>query len=133
MSTPANPFWGAVQNWMAQANTYWTKWKAQGMSWRSMFWQRFQGPAPVGAIGPLRTIRMNRMNMMGRGQRAPQRVQYPIRQYGRVMPHVIDQPGLFPPAYHETYDYTYKSPNQSPPFTTSRRLGVEGEKYDFTF
>jgi len=92
-----------------------------------MFWQRFQGPAPgVGAIGPLRTIRMNRMNVM-RGQRAPQRVQYPVRQYGRVMPHVLDQP------YHEEYDYTYRSPNQSPPFTTSRRLGVEGEKYDFTF
>jgi len=44
---------------------------------------------------------------------------------GAVIPHAAS-PGS------EKYDFTY-SKGGTPPFTTSKRLGVEGEPYDFTY
>lgn len=115
MSMPTNPLYDALRNWQRVATEMLTTWRARAETVRSQFYSRFYGPQPTARIFPLRRMRM-----------ATSTGRVPMAR-GGVIPHA-SIPGV------EKYDFTYsKGASQTPPFTTSRRLGVEGEPYDFTY
>lgn len=86
---------------------------------RDTWYKRFYGPTPTQRVGPLMRLRQ------GGGGMGMRRVG-PATSTGRVIAHAA-HPGV------ETYDYTYRGPMMTPPFTTAKRLGLENEPYDFTF
>lgn len=119
MSTmPTNPFYDAIRNWQRVATDTIANWKTRGTTMRSNLFKRFYGPTPTqGMVGPLMRLRQSGGGMRRVGA---------VTSAGRIIPHAA-QPGK------ETYDYTYRGPMMTPPFTTAKRLGLENEPYDFTF
>lgn len=126
MSTmPTNPLFDAIKNWQRVATQTVGGWRTRLNAIRAQWYQRFYGPKPTGFVGPLMRLR----GMQGGGaalQRVSPQQGYVSPQQGYVIPHA-SRPG------YEQYDMTYRGPSTTPPFTTQRRLGLEGENYDFTY
>ena len=132
MSMPTNPLYDALKNWQKIATQTVTNIRTRVETMRSTWYQRFRGPAPTARVGPLMRLRA----MQGGAGGTMRRV---TPATGFVMPHVTDKRENYdftfkaPSSEHQPYDYTQRGPMQIPPFSTQRRLGMEGEGYDFTF
>jgi hypothetical protein len=129
---PQNPLWDAMQNWNRIATEMIANWRSRLENVRGQWYGRFYGPSGNGGaqrVGPLRRMMATRRA----GARTPRRTRTsrraqrtPVRR-GRVIPHA-SKPG------YEKYDFTYrKGAMQTPPFSTHKRLGMEGETYDFSY
>lgn len=125
MSMPQNPLFDMIKNWQALTQQTTAQFRTRLETLRAQWYQRVVGPTPTTAmIRPLQRLRLMR-GQRQTGQRGGKRGGSRV-QHGRIIPHAA-KPG------QEKYDFTYKGKGPTGAPTTGKRLGVEGEPYDFTY